>query len=152
MCMADSENSHGLTKFAKHTAQSPVLSPPLVPARDMQLSIVRGGLHVSGKSDGTSLVVLPQQFSHCLRARDPGVRFVRANLLLTGMIFSGEVDTDISFDYGLFSPACRYADLRDFKQLDLRIDLRVPHLQGDRWFPDWDHAVAKLQKAANAIF
>ena len=138
--------------FTRQVVVAAPIQTLLVPARDMRFSIVRGGLHVSGKSDGTSLVVLPQQFSHCLRARDPGVRFVRANLLLTGMIFSGEVDTDISFDYGLFSPACRYADLRDFKQLDLRIDLRVPHLQGDRWFPDWDHAVAKLQKAANAIF
>src|SRR5262249_12674442 len=119
--------------FTRQVVVATPVGTPLVPARDMQLSIVRGGLHVSGKSDGTSLVVLPQQFSHCLRARDPGVRFVRANLLLTGMIFSGEVDTDISFDYGIFSPACRRADLRDFKQLDLRIDLRVPHLEGDRW-------------------
>jgi len=97
---------------------------PLVPARDMQLSPVRGGLHVSGRSEGTSLVVLPQQFSNCLRAHDGRVRLVRANLLMTGMIFSGSVDTDISFDYGIFTPACRRADLADMKRLELRLD---PH-------------------------
>jgi hypothetical protein len=138
--------------FTRQVVVAAPVGTPLVPARDMRLSIVRGGLHVSGKSDGTSLVVLPQQFSNCLRARDPGVHFVRADLLLTGMIFSGDVDTDISFDYGIFSPACRLADLRDFKQLDLRIDLRVPHLQGNRWFPDPNDAVARLRKAASAIF
>jgi hypothetical protein len=114
--------------FTRQVVVATPVGTPLVPARAMRLSIVRGGLHVSGKSDGISLVVLLQQFSNCLRARDPGVHLVRADLLLTGMIFSGDVDTDISFDYGIFSPACRRADLRDFKQLDLRIDLRVPHL------------------------
>ena len=93
----------------------------LVPARNMKLSIVRGGLHVSGHSDGTSLVVLPQQFSNCLRAHDGHARLVRANLILIGMIFSGVVDTDISFDYGIFSPGCRRADLADMKQLGIRL-------------------------------
>jgi hypothetical protein len=93
----------------------------LVPARDMKLSIVPGGLHVSGHSDGTSLVVLPQQFSNCLRTHDGRARLVRANLILTGMIFSGAVDTDISFDYGIFSPGCRRADFADMKQLGIRL-------------------------------
>jgi hypothetical protein len=132
------------------TRQAVLFTPvaeSLVPARDMLLSRIRGGLHVSGKSSGTSLVVLPQQFSHCLRARDSRVRFVRANLLMAGMIFSGELDTDIVFDYGIFSPGCRGLDLADMKQLDLRIDLRMPHLTGDRIFPDWDGAASKLRAA-----
>jgi hypothetical protein len=95
---------------------------PLVPARDMRLTLIRGGLHVSGRSEGTSLVVLPQQFSNCLRAHDGRVRLVRANLMMTGMIFSGSVDTDISFDYGIFTPACRRADLADMRRLQLKLD------------------------------
>jgi hypothetical protein len=87
----------------------------------MTLSVVRGGLHVSGRSDGTSLVVLPQQFSNCLRADDARVRLVRANLIMTGIIFSGAVDTDISFDYGIFSPGCRRADFADMKQLGIEL-------------------------------
>ena len=87
----------------------------------MQLSVIRGGLHVSGRSDGTSLVVLPQEFSNCLRARDERVRLVRADLILTGVIFSDSVDTDISLDFGIFSPGCRRADLADVKQLGLKV-------------------------------
>jgi hypothetical protein len=85
------------------------------------MSIVRGGLHVSAQSYGTSLLVLPQQFSHCLRAHDDRALLVRANLLLTGMIFSGRVDTDISFDYGILSPRCRRADFVDLKQLQIQL-------------------------------
>jgi hypothetical protein len=93
----------------------------LVPARRMNLSIIRGGLHVSGESEGTSLVLLPQQFSHCLTASDRRVRIVRANLISTGVIFSGVVDTDISFGYGMFSPGCRRADLADVKRLGIAL-------------------------------
>jgi hypothetical protein len=92
---------------------------PLVPARDMQLSLIRGGLHVSGRSAGTSLVLLPQQFSHCLRAHAAGVTLVRANLIMTGIMFSGGIDTDVTFDYGIFSPGCRRADLKDMDRLGL---------------------------------
>src|SRR5262249_26963482 len=47
----------------------------------------------------------------------------------------------------IFSPGCRGLDLADMKQLDLRIDLRMPHLTGDRIFPDWDGAASKLRAA-----
>jgi hypothetical protein len=144
--------------FGKRTfdpTQQAVLSTPiaerLVPAREMRMSRIRGGLHVSGRSDGTSLVVLPQQFSNCLRARDERVRLVRANLMMTGLIFSGDLDTDIVFDYGIFTPACRRADLADMKRLNLKINLRMAHLSGDRLFPDWEDATAKLRAIVGAI-
>jgi len=137
--------------FTRQVVVSGPLTQTLVPARDMRLSAIRGGLHVSGKSVGTSLVILPQQFSHCLRARDSRVRFVRANLMMAGLIFSGDIDTDILFDYGIFSPACRRADLVDLKQLDLKIDLRMPHLAGDRLFPEWNDVVTRLRAALDAI-
>jgi hypothetical protein len=107
--------------FTRQAVLSSEIAGRLVPARDMTLSVVRGGLHVSGRSDSTSLVVLPQQFSNCLRARDARVRLVRANLIMTGIIFSGAVDTDISFDYGIFSPECRRADFADMKQLGIKL-------------------------------
>jgi hypothetical protein len=97
------------------------MSEALAPARNVRMSIVRGGLHVSAQSDGTSLLLLPQQFSHCLRAHDDRVRLVRANLIMTGLIFSGRVDTDISFDYGILSPRCRRADFADLKQLQIKL-------------------------------
>src|SRR5262249_17170659 len=123
--------------FRKQAVLDSTFAEPLVPARDMRLSYRRGGLHITGRSHGTSLGILPQQLSHCLRARDPRVRFVRVDLMMAGMIFSGAIDTDIEFGYGLFSPACRLADLADLKRLDLRIDARVAHLSGDRLFLRW---------------
>src|SRR6202011_1197532 len=118
-----------------------VLSEPLpqilVPARDMRLALIHGGFHLSGRSDGTSLVVLPQQFSHCLRARDDRVRLVRADLLMAGVIFSVDIDTDILFDYGIFRPGCRRGDLADMRRLKVNIESRVSHLSANRLFLDW---------------
>ena len=93
----------------------------LVAARDVQLSVIRGGLHFSGRSDGTSLVVLPLQYSNCLRVHDNRARLVRANFIMTGIIFSGAIDSDISFDYGIFSPGCRRGDFADMKQLGIKL-------------------------------
>jgi hypothetical protein len=106
--------------FVRQAVLSIEVHDRIVPARDMKLSVIRGGLHVSGTSDSTSLVVLPQQFSNCLRAHDSRVRLVRANLIMTGVIFSGTLDTDISFGFGIFSPGCRRADLADIKQLGIK--------------------------------
>jgi hypothetical protein len=137
--------------FTKRVVLSTPIDKPLVPARDMQMSLVRGGLHVSGHSDSTSIVVLPQQFSDCLRARDDHVRLVRANLMMTGMIFSGEIDTDIIFDYGLFTPRCRWADISDIKNLKMQIDARAVPLSGEGLFPNLEASMAKLRAAASAI-
>jgi hypothetical protein len=93
---------------------------PLVPARDMRMTVNRGGgFHITGHSDGTSLVILPQQFTNCLKASDSRVRIVRANLMWTGVVFSGDIDTDIWFAYGMFSPGCRRDDLADMRRLGL---------------------------------
>ena len=132
--------------FAKHVVVSTPIDEPLVPANNMRLSLIRGGLHVSGSSTGTSLVVLPQQFSHCLRARDTRVRLVRANLFMTGLIFSGNVDTDIVFDYGIFSPGCRRTDLADTTELIGR-----PGAARDRLFVGWDEAVTRFRAVGLAI-
>src|SRR5215831_1413820 len=132
--------------FTKQVVLSSAISEPLVPAHDMRLTLIRGGLNVSGSSEGTSLVVLPQQFSHCLRARDTRVRLVRANLLMTGIIFSGNVDTDIVFEYGVFSPECRRIDLAELRQL---IERQAP--KDERIFVNWAGAIARFRDAGIAI-
>jgi hypothetical protein len=132
--------------FTKQVVLWTTIDEPLVPAHDMRLSVIRGGLHVSGSSDGSSLVVLPQQFSRCLRALDSRVRLVRADLLLTGVIFSGNVDTDIVFDYGVFSPGCRRVDLAELRQL---IERQAP--KDERIFVDRAGAIARLRGAGIAI-
>jgi hypothetical protein len=70
---------------------------------------------------------------------------------MTGLIFSGDLETDILLDYGIFSPACRWADIADMKRLQVSIDLRMPHLSGDRLLPSWDRVVTRLRSVANAI-
>ena len=105
--------------FTRQVVLSTEILDRLVPARDMTLSVIRGGLHFSGHSDRASLVVLPLQYSHCLRARDGRARLVRANLIMTGVIAA--VDTDILFDYGIFSPQCRRADFADMRQLGIKL-------------------------------
>jgi hypothetical protein len=137
--------------FTRQVVLSTATDESLMPARNMQMSLIRGGLHVSAQADGTSLIVLPQQFSHCLRARDARVRLVRANLMMTGVIFSGEIDTDIIFDYGLFTPRCRWADISDVKKLKMQIDARRVPLSSEGLFPNWEASVAKLRAAASAI-
>jgi hypothetical protein len=118
--------------------------PSLVPARDTRLTINRGGgFHVSGKSDGVSLIILPQQFSHCLKVFDSNVRIVRANLFWAAVIFSGTIDTDVSFDYGMFSPGCRRSDMADMKRLG--IGIQEPSVAGRQDVKE------KFQAAINAF-
>ena len=93
--------------FTRQAVVSTAIDGPLVPANGLKMSWGRNRLHVSGQSDSTSLVVLPQQFSNCLRALDRRVRLVRADLMLTGVVFSRTLDTDIVLDFGLFTPGCR---------------------------------------------
>src|SRR5262249_18622241 len=130
--------------FSSEAVVSVFIAHSLVPARDVRLSLIRGGLHVTGQSDGTSLILLPQQFSHCLRALDRDVRLVRTNLMLTGAIFSDQVDTDIVFDYDVFFPGCRRKDLADMKRLDVSITARMPHLSGPL-FPEWKGLVERVR-------
>jgi hypothetical protein len=73
------------------------------------------------------------------------------NLMMTDLIFSGDFDTDIVFDYGILTPACRRADLADMKRLDPKIDLRMAHFSDNRLFPDWKDVAAKLRAIAGAI-
>ena len=103
--------------------------PRLVPARDVRLTVNRGGgFHVAGTSDGMSLIIVPQQFSHCMKVSDRDVRLVRADLWWMGVMFSGSVDADTSFGYGMFSPGCRLADIADMKRFG--ITLPVPPASG----------------------
>ena len=70
---------------------------------------------------------------------------------MTGVIFADEVDTDILFDYGIFTPGCRRTDLADIRRLQMDIPSRVAHLAGDRLFANWNSIVAKLKAAVSAL-
>jgi hypothetical protein len=113
----------------------------------MHLTVNRGGgFHVSGHSDGTSLVILPQQFTNCLKASDSRVRIVRANFLWTGVVFSGDIDTDIWFAYGMFSSGCRRDDLADLRRLGVALP-HAPQLTA----PGQEDIMARLRAAIAAV-
>jgi hypothetical protein len=97
---------------------------PLVPARDASLRFADGGVFVSAKSDGRSLLLLPVQFSHALRARTKrgDVRLVRANLAQTGLLFDREVDAFLTLDFGIGRTRGRAQDLADLDLLGIGED------------------------------
>ena len=66
--------------------------PQLVPGSFKEIRVFRDRLVVVGESTGTSLLVLPIEFSHCLDvsiATGSGARVLRANINQTALLFSG---------------------------------------------------------------
>jgi hypothetical protein len=98
--------------------------PPLVAVRSSSLVVERGGYWIAADSPGTSLLVLPIEYSHCLRVQlastgAPPPRVLRANVAMAAILFSGHVEGRLSLRYGLFSSACRMEDWRDADGLRL---------------------------------
>jgi hypothetical protein len=85
----------------------------LAPMRRGRLSFDRNEFRFQGEADGWSLALLPLQFSHCWSQTgkgDPDVHLLRANYLLTGLLFKGTVDVRYTFDFGPWRSQCRIAD------------------------------------------
>jgi hypothetical protein len=96
----------------------------LRPAEANEVRIVeRGGIVVKATSAGTSLLVIPFEFSHCftVRSLDDAVqppRLIRVNALLTGVLFDHAVNAELRYFTGPFSGAtCRLRDAEEFKRL-----------------------------------
>jgi hypothetical protein len=85
----------------------------LAPMRRGRLSFDRNEFRFQGEAAGWSLALLPLQFSHCWSQTgkpDPDVHLLRANYLLTGLLFKGTVDVRYKFDFGPWRSQCRIAD------------------------------------------
>lgn len=99
------------------------LPSDLVPARAAHLVFEGATLRVRAESDGTSLLVLPLEFSRCLqieklRGRVPTLR--RVNLVQTGFLFQGSVDVRLRLRHGPFvNPRCRLRDRFDLDALKI---------------------------------
>ena len=94
----------------------------LVPAERVAVRLMKGpAIHISAYSPGTSLLVLPFDYSYCLRASGAGLdRLIPVNLSQTGLLVHGEASIDIVYRYGLISgTSCRGQDLARIKALDL---------------------------------
>jgi hypothetical protein len=95
----------------------------LVEIRKSALTFDGVSLHITASSDGQSMLLLPLEYSRCLevRAQASDVRLFRANLLLTGLIFSNQLNAEVRLHTGPFvHPTCRLHDLMDLLKLDIR--------------------------------
>jgi hypothetical protein len=87
----------------------------LAAMRRGRLSFDRNEFRFQGEASGWSLALLPLQFSHCWSQTgkpDPDVQLLRANYLLTGLLFKGTVDVRYKFDFGPWRSQCRIADAK----------------------------------------
>jgi hypothetical protein len=93
----------------------------LVPAKSAVLQFVNGRIRIKAQSPERSLLMLPVQFSNCIKLahETPNVFLLRTNLVFTGLIFDREVDTELVFNFGFLTPKCRSADLRNLTELGL---------------------------------
>ena len=107
---------------AKVTVVSDVdISGSFVPVSTSLISHKGNDLLVEGTSPGTSILLLPFEFSRCfdVTARS-GVKPIlfRANTLLTGVVFTGSVDVWLKYRTGPFhNSTCRIQDSNDFTKL-----------------------------------
>ena len=70
-----------------------------------QIKYESNGIRFTGNSNGKTLHVLPVVFSNCLKSEN-GNLLVRVNLLLTGIVFTGQASDRISYSGPPFSNDC----------------------------------------------
>jgi hypothetical protein len=94
-------------------------------ASQSTMLVERDGFRVVAKSPGLSLLVLPVQYSHCLKiipeqsSHEPSSsRLMRVNGIQTLLVFNRDVDIRVRFEFGLLGTAeCRRQDIRDLKSI-----------------------------------
>src|SRR5262249_2876626 len=95
---------------------------PLVAGSASELRVFRDRLVVTAESAGTSLLVLPVEFSHCLDlsvTSRGSVRLLRANLNQAALLFSGRVTAQLLYRYSPWHFGCRLRDIEDARSLKL---------------------------------
>jgi hypothetical protein len=97
--------------------------PGLVPAERSQIIFERGAVHVTARSASNSALLLPVQFSHCFRLdgrQIAGVTLLRANLIHTLLLFSGELDIRLKWEFSFWrNSGCRLRDADDARAMGL---------------------------------
>ena len=100
------------------------LSGPLTEAKLELFTIGRDQYRVRANSAGRSILLLPVEFSRCLKILDAAggaPRLFRADLMLTGVLFERQIDAQISYHTGPFhNPGCRLEDLADSNRMKMR--------------------------------
>ncbi len=95
---------------------------PLVPGSFSEIRVFRDRLVVTAESTGTSLLVLPVEFSHCWDVRlafGSNGRLLRANVNQAGLLFSGHVSVELRYRFSPWHFRCRFRDIADARNLRL---------------------------------
>jgi len=110
------DNRNRLDQIAVVSEDMP---PTNAKARNVAMTVELDGLRIRAVSDGPAHILLPVQFSHCLRVVNSSpARLTRANLLQTLVSFEGALDARLEFHFGLFADnKCRLRDGQDNKAL-----------------------------------
>lgn len=100
----------------------------LVAAQSVSVTFETGPvMRVRATSEGRSLLVLPFEFSHCLRLRgNAGVRLLPVNLQQFGLLFERQADVSIEYHFGVFDSTCRGEDRARAEALDLDAIVKAP--------------------------
>lgn len=115
----------------------------LTPAKSVVMKTVPGGIRLEAESDGTSLLLLPYEYSHALAwypdqgsAGTQDVLLRRADIAFTALRFSGRIGGELRFTFGPWSnPRARMNDLKDMRALGLN-KVTVPRITGPLRFMD----------------
>jgi TM2 domain-containing membrane protein YozV len=114
----------GETALDRTVVVSEPLSGPLTEAKLEHFTIGRDQYRVRASSTGKSILLLPVEFSRCLKISDAAggaPRLFRADLMLTGVLFERQIDAQISFHSGPFHDSrCRLEDLAESNRMNMR--------------------------------
>ena len=97
----------------------------LVHADQALCTMCKGYIHVQARSRGTSLLLLPLQYSHCLQLEtddtsDSPPRLIRVNLMQAGLVFAKSFEGRLRFANGSFAnPYGRIQDYFEMKAFGL---------------------------------
>jgi hypothetical protein len=113
--MADPGSSNDATVY-EH------VPPSLVAGSSSEIRVFRDRLVVEAKSDGTSLLILPVEFSHCFDidiVGDKQARFQRANVNQGAFLFTGQLEAELRYRFSPWHFRCRLDDIADARRLQL---------------------------------
>jgi hypothetical protein len=112
---------HNRNRLDQIAVVSEDVPPTNAKARNVAMTVELDGVRIRAVSDGPAHILLPVQFSHCLRVVNSSpARLTRANLLQTLVSFEGALDARLEFHFGLFADnKCRLRDGQDNKALGL---------------------------------
>jgi hypothetical protein len=94
----------------------------LVPGSSSEMRVFRDRLVVTAESAGTSLLILPVEFSNCWDvslAAGTNARLLRANVNQTGVLFSGRIKVELRYRFSPWHFRCRFYDIADARKLEL---------------------------------